>query len=214
MVETKPRTLGSQPCTFWAGGPKKTTVDKFSSPIIQLSLSRTNPRDFQQGGEFKSKVLSAQRNALAPIHLCMFCCPSNSKGSSYTACSVCSEHCFLFLCFSLCPSLCLQSLPSTHICKILSVLGESQLKCYSSTNCSLISPINSYPCANPMWSSSPLNSQDSLFLYYLWYHTLFCVTATLCLSYYNIISLRAGVTFHLFSFVFFQFLLFFIWNIN
>lgn len=28
--------------------------------------------------------------------------------------------------------------------------GESQPRCHSSTNSSLISPINSHPCANPM----------------------------------------------------------------
>lgn len=47
--------------------------------------------------------------------------PSHSQGSSYTACSVCSERCFLFLCFSSWCSHCLQSLPAAQMWQIPSL---------------------------------------------------------------------------------------------
>ena len=186
MVGTRAesRILGSQLCTFWAGGPKQTRVEKLSSPRTQISPSRrTNPMDFHYGWWVQIQVFCAQRRALAPIHLCMFCWPlSQPRLRLHTLqCVQCVLNTASFSCASPSVVLSAYSLSLLPTCgKILTCLGESQLKCHSSTKSSLISPINPHHCANPMWSSHTLNSQDTLFVYYLlWQHFLLCVTAML-----------------------------------
>ena len=72
----EPKTLGSQLCTFRAGGIKQTTVPKFKVQEWRyFQVEEPTPGIFSMGSGFKAKVLCAQRKALAPIHLCMFCCP-------------------------------------------------------------------------------------------------------------------------------------------
>ena len=181
MVETRPwpRTHGSQLCAFWVGGPKQVStvaVEKLQSPRMQMSLS-TNKGVLSMGNGFKAKVLCAQRKALAAIHLCMALLSPHTARAQATQPAQCSEQfCFPLLFLLVFP------LPTASPCcpyVVNPIPDDSQLKVHSCTKSSLVSPINPHHCASHKWSSSTLNSQNTLFVYYLWQHFLLCVTALL-----------------------------------
>ena len=119
---------------------------------------RTSPRNFQHGQWLQSQRALCSEESSTPIHLSMLCGPSLSHGSGYTACSVCSEHCFIFLCFSSWCSLCSIFPWSPYVPKsCLSLEGANSNAI--PLQFPLISRISAYHCASHKWSSFILNSQ-------------------------------------------------------
>lgn len=153
--------------------------ETLKSKNVDITKRSTNPEISSKHWGSKLKCFVLRGNLWLQSTCARSVVPSHSHGSSYTACSLCSEHSFLLLWFSSWCSHCLQSLPAAHVWKILSLPGKSQLKRHSFTKCSLISPINPHHSASHKWSSFTLNSQDILFLYYLWQHILPSIIAML-----------------------------------
>ena len=96
------------------------------SKNADVAKRSANPRDFGSG--FQAEVLCAQRKAwLQPTCACSLV-PSHSQDVSSTAC-------FVFLCAFPGGVLSAHNFSMPETCgKILSFLGESQLKCHSSTS--------------------------------------------------------------------------------
>lgn len=69
-------------------------------PKIQiLPIEEPTRGIFSMGSWFKARLLYAHWKAVAPIHLCISSLHA-AKAQANAACSACSEHCLVFLCFS------------------------------------------------------------------------------------------------------------------
>ena len=110
-------------CRWTKGDNSRGTLKSKNADVAKRNA---NPRDFGSG--FQAKVLCAQRKALAPVHLCMLSCPLTQprrKLHSLLRFPVCFPGGVLSA-YNLC---------LLYTCaKLLSILGESQLKCHSSTS--------------------------------------------------------------------------------
>ena len=134
-------------CRWTKGDNSRGTLKSKNADVAKRNA---NPRDFGSG--FQAKVLCAQRKALAPVHLCMLSCPLTQPRRKL--------HSLLRfpVCFSWWCSLCLQSLPASHMQQKPTCPWREPIQIPFTTKSYLISPLNPHHCSSHRWSSTTLNS--------------------------------------------------------